>query len=99
MYLELTMELCSTFHLQTVMTNHDDPGTIQFRLGGLVRQLSVPEFSAVLGLYMRNSERRTILIHSTTTSIILLPSVGTPSCHIRPPTTPVTLRQRLSLRP
>ncbi|PPS14579.1 hypothetical protein GOBAR_AA06002 [Gossypium barbadense] len=26
-YLELTMELCSMFHLQTVMTNYDDPGT------------------------------------------------------------------------
>ncbi|PPR99261.1 hypothetical protein GOBAR_AA21400 [Gossypium barbadense] len=26
-YLELTMELCSTFHLQTVMTNYDDPCT------------------------------------------------------------------------
>ncbi|PPS14624.1 hypothetical protein GOBAR_AA05957 [Gossypium barbadense] len=43
-YLELTMELCSTFHLQTVMARFDDPGTIQFRLGGLVRQLNVPEF-------------------------------------------------------
>ncbi|PPS11577.1 hypothetical protein GOBAR_AA09067 [Gossypium barbadense] len=26
-YLELTMELCSTFHLQTVMTNYDNPCT------------------------------------------------------------------------
>ncbi|PPS16757.1 hypothetical protein GOBAR_AA03827 [Gossypium barbadense] len=26
-YLELTMELCSIFPLQTVMTNYDDPGT------------------------------------------------------------------------
>ncbi|PPR99118.1 hypothetical protein GOBAR_AA21544 [Gossypium barbadense] len=43
-YLELTMELCSTFHLQTVMTNYDDPETVQFSLGGLVRQLNVPEF-------------------------------------------------------
>ncbi|PPR91556.1 hypothetical protein GOBAR_AA29131 [Gossypium barbadense] len=25
-YVELTMELCSTLHLQTVMTNYDDPG-------------------------------------------------------------------------
>ncbi|PPR89818.1 hypothetical protein GOBAR_AA30867 [Gossypium barbadense] len=40
------MELCSTFFLQTVMTYYDDPGTVQFRLGGLVRQLSVPEFGA-----------------------------------------------------
>ncbi|PPR88944.1 hypothetical protein GOBAR_AA31740 [Gossypium barbadense] len=43
-YLELTMELCSTFHLQTVMTNYNDPGTVQFHLGRLVRQLSAPEF-------------------------------------------------------
>ncbi|PPS16931.1 hypothetical protein GOBAR_AA03644 [Gossypium barbadense] len=50
-YLEITMELCSTFHLQTVMTNYDDPGTVQFRLGGLVWQLSVPKFSTVMGLY------------------------------------------------
>ncbi|KAG8489233.1 hypothetical protein CXB51_017266 [Gossypium anomalum] len=50
-YLELTMKLCSTFHLQTVMANHDDLGMVQFRLGGLVRQLSVLEFGAALGLY------------------------------------------------
>ncbi|PPR86266.1 hypothetical protein GOBAR_AA34424 [Gossypium barbadense] len=50
-YLELTMELCSTFHLQTVMTNYDNPGTVQFRLGRLVFQLSIPEFGTALGLY------------------------------------------------
>ncbi|PPR89700.1 hypothetical protein GOBAR_AA30985 [Gossypium barbadense] len=50
-YLELTMELCSIFHLQTVMTRYDDLGTVQFRLGGLSHQLSVPEFRAALGLY------------------------------------------------
>ncbi|KAH1097174.1 hypothetical protein J1N35_014095 [Gossypium stocksii] len=50
-YLELTLEFCSTFHLQVVMTNHDDPGTIQFRLGGLVHQLSVPKFGIALGFY------------------------------------------------
>ncbi|PPS09752.1 hypothetical protein GOBAR_AA10900 [Gossypium barbadense] len=33
------------------MTSYDNPGTVQFRLGGLVRQLSVPEFGTVLGLY------------------------------------------------
>ncbi|KAK5833403.1 hypothetical protein PVK06_017228 [Gossypium arboreum] len=27
-YLELTMELCSTFHLQAVMKRYDDPGTV-----------------------------------------------------------------------
>ncbi|PPR96261.1 hypothetical protein GOBAR_AA24412 [Gossypium barbadense] len=37
-YLKLTMELCSTFHLQTVMTSYDDPGTVQFHLGRLVHQ-------------------------------------------------------------
>ncbi|PPS15611.1 hypothetical protein GOBAR_AA04962 [Gossypium barbadense] len=39
-YLELIMEPCSTFHLQVIMTNFDDPGT-----------LSVPEFGIALGLY------------------------------------------------
>ncbi|PPS03419.1 hypothetical protein GOBAR_AA17239 [Gossypium barbadense] len=47
-YLELTMELCSTFHLQTIMTNYDDPSTIQFRLGKLICQLSVLKFGATL---------------------------------------------------
>ncbi|PPS18691.1 hypothetical protein GOBAR_AA01885 [Gossypium barbadense] len=37
---------------RTVMTNYNDPGTVQFRLGRLVRQLSVPEFGTALGLYM-----------------------------------------------
>ncbi|PPS05687.1 hypothetical protein GOBAR_AA14959 [Gossypium barbadense] len=50
-YVELTLELCSTFHLQVVMTNNDDSGTIHFRLGGLVRAMSVPEFGVALGLY------------------------------------------------
>ncbi|KAK5824948.1 hypothetical protein PVK06_019743 [Gossypium arboreum] len=45
------MELCSTFHLQTVMTNYDDPSTVKFCLGRLALQLSVPEFSTALGLY------------------------------------------------
>ncbi|PPR86622.1 hypothetical protein GOBAR_AA34069 [Gossypium barbadense] len=52
-YLKLTIELCSTFHLQTVMTNYDDLDTVQFHLGGLVRQLSIPEFGATLGLYTK----------------------------------------------
>ncbi|PPR92233.1 hypothetical protein GOBAR_AA28439 [Gossypium barbadense] len=42
-YLELTMELCSTFHLQTVLMSYDDPGTVQFFLGGLICQLGVPD--------------------------------------------------------
>ncbi|KAK5835910.1 hypothetical protein PVK06_011625 [Gossypium arboreum] len=51
MYVEFTLELCSTFHLQTVMTNFDDPGIVQFRLGGLALQLSIPEFGVALGPY------------------------------------------------
>ncbi|KHG11181.1 abc transporter atp-binding [Gossypium arboreum] len=34
------------------MTRYDDPGTVQFRLGGLIHELSVPEFGAALGLYI-----------------------------------------------
>ncbi|PPS12918.1 hypothetical protein GOBAR_AA07728 [Gossypium barbadense] len=33
------------------MTNYDDPSTVQFHLGRLVRQLSVLEFGTALGLY------------------------------------------------
>ncbi|PPS05867.1 hypothetical protein GOBAR_AA14779 [Gossypium barbadense] len=36
---------------QVVMTNNDDPGNIHFRLGRLVRAMSVPEFGVALGLY------------------------------------------------
>ncbi|KAK5845379.1 hypothetical protein PVK06_001555 [Gossypium arboreum] len=36
---------------QVVMKNNDDPSTIHFRLGGLVRAMSVPEFGVALGLY------------------------------------------------
>ncbi|PPR89782.1 hypothetical protein GOBAR_AA30903 [Gossypium barbadense] len=50
-YFELTLELGSTFHLQVVMTNNDNPGTIHFRFGGLVRSMSVPEFGVALGVY------------------------------------------------
>ncbi|PPS08566.1 hypothetical protein GOBAR_AA12079 [Gossypium barbadense] len=52
-YLELTMELCSTFHLQTIMKNYDDPNTVQFHIGRLVRQLSVLELGTALGLYSK----------------------------------------------
>ncbi|KAK5825638.1 hypothetical protein PVK06_020495 [Gossypium arboreum] len=38
--------------MQTVITNFDYPRTVQFRLGDLVRQLSIPEFGIALGLYM-----------------------------------------------
>ncbi|PPR96003.1 hypothetical protein GOBAR_AA24664 [Gossypium barbadense] len=52
-YLELMIELFSTFHIQTVMTRYDNPGTVQFCLGGLSRQLSVPEFGVALSLYTK----------------------------------------------
>ncbi|PPS03111.1 hypothetical protein GOBAR_AA17555 [Gossypium barbadense] len=39
-------------HGNVVMTNNDDPGTIHFRLGGLVRAVSVPELGVALGLYI-----------------------------------------------
>ncbi|PPS00225.1 hypothetical protein GOBAR_AA20441 [Gossypium barbadense] len=48
------VDLCSMFHLQTVMTNFDDPRTVQFCLGGLVRQLNVPEFGIALGVSTRH---------------------------------------------
>ncbi|KAK5774974.1 hypothetical protein PVK06_042838 [Gossypium arboreum] len=32
-YMELTLEFCTTFHLQHVMSTHDEAGTITFRLG------------------------------------------------------------------
>ncbi|PPR88168.1 hypothetical protein GOBAR_AA32523 [Gossypium barbadense] len=37
--------------VETVMTNYNDPDMAQFRIGGLVRQLSIPEFGTALGLY------------------------------------------------
>ncbi|PPS12718.1 hypothetical protein GOBAR_AA07916 [Gossypium barbadense] len=66
-FLERTLELCLTFHVQDVITNFDDPGTVQFRLGSLVYQLSVPEFSIALGLYteefMEDNELNTLHRH------------------------------------
>ncbi|KAK5811529.1 hypothetical protein PVK06_026869 [Gossypium arboreum] len=50
-YSELTLELCSTFHLPVVMTNNDDPSTIHFRLGNIVYAMSVPDFRVALELY------------------------------------------------
>ncbi|PPS09830.1 hypothetical protein GOBAR_AA10814 [Gossypium barbadense] len=46
-YLELTVELCSTFHLQTVMANYDDLG-----------RLSFPEFGTALGLYTEDFKEK-----------------------------------------
>ncbi|PPS05566.1 hypothetical protein GOBAR_AA15081 [Gossypium barbadense] len=72
-YLELTMELCSTFHLQTVMTNYDDPGTVQFHLSRLIHQLSIPEFGAALGLYTEEFKEENEL-HAPTCHIHFSPS-------------------------
>ncbi|PPS19372.1 hypothetical protein GOBAR_AA01171 [Gossypium barbadense] len=72
-YLELTMELCSTFHLQTVMTNYDDPGTVQFLLGELICQLSVPDFGAALGLYTKEFKEENEL-HALSRHIHFSPS-------------------------
>ncbi|PPS15339.1 hypothetical protein GOBAR_AA05239 [Gossypium barbadense] len=33
------------------MVEYNDPGIVQFHLGGLVRQMIVPEFGVALGLY------------------------------------------------
>ncbi|PPS08119.1 hypothetical protein GOBAR_AA12525 [Gossypium barbadense] len=57
-YLEIMIELCSTFHLLNVMMNYNYPGTVQFQLGGLIHQLSVPEFDAALAYIRRSSRRR-----------------------------------------
>ncbi|PPR95935.1 hypothetical protein GOBAR_AA24732 [Gossypium barbadense] len=72
-YLELTMELCSTFHLQTVMTNYDDPDTVQFCLSGLVRQLSILELGVALGLYTEEFKEENEL-HTLTRHIHFSPS-------------------------
>ncbi|PPR92785.1 hypothetical protein GOBAR_AA27887 [Gossypium barbadense] len=72
-YLELKLELCSTFHLQTIMTRNDDPGTVWFRLGRLIRQLSVPEFGTALGLYTKEFREENEL-HALSHHINLSPS-------------------------
>ncbi|PPR85908.1 hypothetical protein GOBAR_AA34788 [Gossypium barbadense] len=96
---EFTLELCSTFHLWTVMTNLDNLGTFQFGLGGLVRQLSVPEFVVTLGLYMEvfmdDNELDTLHCH-----IYYSPSNarGTSSLP-QPPMILAAPRHRLSLYP
>ncbi|PPS07914.1 hypothetical protein GOBAR_AA12729 [Gossypium barbadense] len=74
-YLKLMMELCSMFHLQTVMTNYDDPDTIQFCLGGLVRQLSISEFGDTLGLYTEEFKEENEL-HAVTRHIHFSPPEG-----------------------
>ncbi|KAK5802668.1 hypothetical protein PVK06_030281 [Gossypium arboreum] len=49
------------------MTNFDDPGMVQFHLGGLVRQLTVPEFGIALGLcteeFVDDNELNTLYCH------------------------------------
>ncbi|PPR95164.1 hypothetical protein GOBAR_AA25505 [Gossypium barbadense] len=72
-YLELTMELCSTFHLQIVMTRYNDPGMVQFSLGRLICQLSVPEFGAAVGLYTEEFQEENEL-HALSRHIHFSPS-------------------------
>ncbi|PPR98772.1 hypothetical protein GOBAR_AA21896 [Gossypium barbadense] len=67
------MELCSMFHLLTVMTRYDDPGTVQFHLGELIYQLNIPEFGAALGLYTKEFRDENEL-HALSRHIHLSPS-------------------------
>ncbi|PPR99103.1 hypothetical protein GOBAR_AA21555 [Gossypium barbadense] len=62
-YSELTLEFCTTFHLQHVMNTHDEAGTITFILGGLVRHMSVSEFGATLGLYTEEFMSFEVFLH------------------------------------
>ncbi|KAK5802861.1 hypothetical protein PVK06_030487 [Gossypium arboreum] len=55
------------------MINYDDPGMVQFCLGRLVRQLSVPEFGAALGLYTEEFKEENEL-HALTRHIHFSPS-------------------------
>ncbi|MBA0607213.1 hypothetical protein Godav_019553 [Gossypium davidsonii] len=50
-YTELTLEFCSTFFLQTVLSSGDDARAISFRLGHITRQFSIAGFGVTLGLY------------------------------------------------
>ncbi|PPR96366.1 hypothetical protein GOBAR_AA24303 [Gossypium barbadense] len=59
--------------LQTIMTNYDNPGMVQFHLGGLVRQLSVPKFGVALGLYTEQFKEENEL-HALTHHIHFSPS-------------------------
>ncbi|PPR89795.1 hypothetical protein GOBAR_AA30890 [Gossypium barbadense] len=58
---------------RTVITNYDDPGTVQFCQGKLICQLSVPEFGAALGLYTEEFKEENEL-HALTRHIYFYPS-------------------------
>ncbi|PPR97247.1 hypothetical protein GOBAR_AA23422 [Gossypium barbadense] len=64
-YLELTMELCLTFHLQIVMTNYDDPGMVQFRLGREAREHCRHQHSRrlLLMVYVARARHQPSLFH------------------------------------
>ncbi|PPS08601.1 hypothetical protein GOBAR_AA12038 [Gossypium barbadense] len=55
-YLELTMELCSTFHLQTVITRYDDPGTP-------LQDISSPTILEVFTRYFSSHDYREVREH------------------------------------
>ncbi|MBA0849660.1 hypothetical protein Goshw_018798 [Gossypium schwendimanii] len=50
-YVELTLEFCSTFVLQHVMSSHDESHAITFRLGATPHYLGALNFVVALGLY------------------------------------------------
>ncbi|PPS12814.1 hypothetical protein GOBAR_AA07826 [Gossypium barbadense] len=66
-YLELTMELYSTFHLQTIMTRYDDPCTVGATLRApqhcgpltLIGQMSPQGISSMLSMRMIERHRGT----------------------------------------
>ncbi|PPR85996.1 hypothetical protein GOBAR_AA34695 [Gossypium barbadense] len=82
-----------------VMTNNDDLGTIHFRLGGLVRAMSVPEFGIALGLYTDE------FMEEEDTNALPRNIQSPPPCagklwhHSLPPTTPAARRPQLSPLP
>lgn len=52
-YSELAVDFCLTFILQHVILSHDNSCTISFRLGNMMRHLSIPDFGVALGLYTK----------------------------------------------
>ncbi|PPR99094.1 hypothetical protein GOBAR_AA21568 [Gossypium barbadense] len=82
-----------------VMTNNDDPGTIHFRLGGLVRAMSVQDFGVALGLYTDEFMEEEDMNYYHEISTFLPPCAGKLWHHSLPPTTPAARKPQLSLLP
>lgn len=49
-YVELTLEFCSTFFLQIVLSSREEPRAISFRLGGNTWHFSIAGFGVTLDL-------------------------------------------------